>query len=84
MVRSSVLHKGFSDFWTSLPDGRKRALLQITMDEVRFFAVYCTILFILYYIILYYIMYIILSSSKGGGKPQCNTLVLLQFDNIES
>ena len=61
MVRSSVLHKGFSDFWTSLPDGRKRALLQITMDEVRFF---CFILYyivlhytILFYIILYYIMY---------------------------
>ena len=31
---NSVLHKGFSDFWTALPDGRKRLLLQITMDEV--------------------------------------------------
>ena len=31
---NSVLHKGFSDFWTALPDARKRMLLQITMDEV--------------------------------------------------
>ena len=31
---NSVLHKGFSDFWTALPDARKRVLLQITMDEV--------------------------------------------------
>jgi hypothetical protein len=31
---NSVLHKGFSDFWTALPDARKRLLLQITMDEV--------------------------------------------------
>ena len=31
---NSVLHKGFSDFWTGLPDAKKRALLQITMDEV--------------------------------------------------
>jgi len=31
---NNVLHKGFSDFWTGLPDAKKRALLQITMDEV--------------------------------------------------
>lgn len=31
---NSVLHKGFSDFWGALPDPKKRALLQITMDEV--------------------------------------------------
>jgi hypothetical protein len=32
---NGVLHRGFSDFWTSLPDAKKRTLLQITMDEVR-------------------------------------------------
>eukprot|EP00281_Chroomonas_sp_CCMP1168_P032896 CAMPEP_0206256242 /NCGR_PEP_ID=MMETSP0047_2-20121206/24664_1 /ASSEMBLY_ACC=CAM_ASM_000192 /TAXON_ID=195065 /ORGANISM="Chroomonas mesostigmatica_cf, Strain CCMP1168" /LENGTH=842 /DNA_ID=CAMNT_0053682671 /DNA_START=313 /DNA_END=2841 /DNA_ORIENTATION=+ len=31
---NSVLHKGFSDFWAALADTKKRALLQITMDEV--------------------------------------------------
>ena len=31
---NSVLHKGFSDFWAALQDNKKRALLQITMDEV--------------------------------------------------
>ena len=31
---NSVLHKGFSDFWAALADAKKRALLQITMDEV--------------------------------------------------
>eukprot|EP00286_Rhodomonas_abbreviata_P020225 CAMPEP_0181301330 /NCGR_PEP_ID=MMETSP1101-20121128/7363_1 /TAXON_ID=46948 /ORGANISM="Rhodomonas abbreviata, Strain Caron Lab Isolate" /LENGTH=559 /DNA_ID=CAMNT_0023406621 /DNA_START=372 /DNA_END=2046 /DNA_ORIENTATION=- len=31
---NNVLHKGFSDFWAALSDAKKRALLQITMDEV--------------------------------------------------
>jgi hypothetical protein len=31
---NNVLHKGFSDFWAALADTRKRALLQITTDEV--------------------------------------------------
>jgi hypothetical protein len=26
---NSVLHKGFSDFWTALPDAKKRSLLQV-------------------------------------------------------
>ncbi len=31
---NSVLHKGFSDFWSSLPDSRKRSLLQVNASKI--------------------------------------------------